>query len=65
MHDLRHSCASNLVNSGQSLYVVGTILGHAQTKTTQRYAHLASETLLAAANAAADHMGADWSRKAG
>lgn len=63
MHDLRHSCASNLVNSGQSLYVVGTILGHAQTKTTQRYAHLASETLLAAANAAADHMGADWSRK--
>lgn len=57
MHDLRHSAASNLVNSGQSLYVVGSILGHAQTKTSQRYAHLASETLLAAANAAADHMG--------
>lgn len=65
MHDLRHSCASNLVNSGQSLYVVGTILGHAQTKTTQRYAHLSTDTLLAAANAAADHMGADWARKAG
>lgn len=65
MHDLRHSCASNLVNSGQSLYVVGTILGHAQTKTTQRYAHLSTDTLLAAANAAADHMGADWSRKVG
>ena len=63
MHDLRHSCASNLVNAGQSLYVVGTILGHAQTKTTQRYAHLAGETLLAAANAAADHMGTDWVRK--
>lgn len=65
MHDLRHSCASNLVNSGQSLYVVGTILGHAQAKTTARYAHLSNQTLLAAANAAADHMGADWSRKAG
>lgn len=65
MHDLRHSAASNLVNSGQSLYVVGTILGHAQAKTTARYAHLASETLLAAANAAADHMGTDWSRNAG
>ena len=65
MHDLRHSCASNLVNSGQSLYVVGTILGHAQTKTTQRYAHLSTDTLLAAANAAADHSGADWARKAG
>ena len=63
MHDLRHSAASNLVNSGQSLYVVGTILGHSQTKTTQRNAHLASETLLAAANAAADHMGTDWARQ--
>lgn len=65
IHDLRHSAASNLVNSGQSLYVVGTILGHAQTKTTQRYAHLANDTLLAAANAAADHMGTDWTRAAG
>jgi integrase len=64
MHDLRHSCASNLVNSGQTLYVVGSILGHAQTKTTQRYAHLSTDTLLAAANAAADHMGADWARRA-
>jgi hypothetical protein len=41
------------------------ILGHAQTKTTARYAHLASETLLAAVNAAADHMGTDWARKTG
>ncbi len=65
MHDLRHSAASNLVNSGQSLYVVGSILGHAQTKTTARYAHLANETLLAAANAAAGHMGTDWTRKTG
>lgn len=65
MHDLRHSAASNLVNSGQSLYVVGSILGHAQTKTTARYAHLANETLLAAANAAAGHMGTDWARKTG
>jgi integrase len=64
MHDLRHSAASNLVNSGQSLYVVSSILGHAQMKTSARYAHLASETLLAAANAAADHMGTDWARTA-
>lgn len=63
LHDLRHSAASNLVNSGQSLYVVGSILGHAQTKTTQRYAHLSNETLLAAVDAAADVMGADWTRK--
>jgi site-specific recombinase XerD len=64
MHDLRHRSASNLVNSGQSLYVVSSILGHAQMKTSARYAHLASETLLAAANAAADHMGTDWARSA-
>jgi integrase len=47
-------------NSGQSLYIVSQMLGHAQTSTTQRYAHLASETLLKAVNAAADNMGTDW-----
>ena len=52
------------MNSGQSLYVVGSILGHAQTKTTARYAHLSSEKLLSAVNAAADHMGTDWARTA-
>ena len=39
MHDLRHSFASNLVNSGRSIYEVGRLLGHSQVKTTQRYAH--------------------------
>ena len=62
MHDLRHSFASSLVNSGQSLFVVGSILGHAQAKTTMRYAHLANDTLLAAANAGANHMATDWAR---
>lgn len=50
MHDLRHSFASNLVNSGQSIYVVGKLLGHSQVKTTQRYAHLSDATLQAAMN---------------
>ncbi|NBV28181.1 integrase, partial [bacterium] len=52
MHDLRHSFASLLINSGRSLYEVQKILGHRQAKTTQRYAHLRHDTLLAAANAA-------------
>jgi integrase len=52
MHDLRHSFASLLINSGRSLYEVQKLLGHTQIKTTQRYAHLAPETLLAASNAA-------------
>ena len=53
LHDLRHSFASFLVNAGRSLYQVQKILGHTQVKTTQRYAHLAQETLLDATNAVA------------
>jgi site-specific recombinase XerD len=46
MHDLRHSFASLLINSGRTLYEVQHILGHTQVKTTQRYAHLSQDTLL-------------------
>ncbi|HNL80123.1 MAG TPA: site-specific integrase, partial [Agitococcus sp.] len=48
IHDLRHSFASAAVNSGSSLYIVQHLLGHASIQTTQRYAHLKNETLLAA-----------------
>jgi len=53
LHDLRHSFASFLVNQGVSLYVVQGLLGHAHARTTQRYAHLAQETLLDAAEVVA------------
>lgn len=56
MHDLRHSFASFLVNSGRTLYEVQKILGHTQIKTTQRYAHLSQDSLVAAANEAAKCM---------
>jgi site-specific recombinase XerD len=52
IHDLRHSFASFLINSGRSLYEVQKILGHTQVKITQRYAHLSQESLIAAANTA-------------
>jgi integrase len=39
-HDLRHSCASLLVNMGVPLEVIRDILGHTTVKTTERYAHL-------------------------
>ncbi|CAN5301478.1 site-specific integrase [soil metagenome] len=39
-HDLRHSCASILIALGVDLYTVSKILGHSNTQTTQRYAHL-------------------------
>ncbi len=54
MHDLRHTFASLLINAGRSLYEVQRILGHTQIKTTQRYSHLSQDTLVDAANAAAD-----------
>ena len=49
LHDLRHSFASFLVNSGISIYVVQGLLGHSMVRTTQRYAHLTDETLSDAA----------------
>jgi integrase len=40
-HDLRHTAASLLIQAGVDLYRVGAILGHSDTRTTRRYAHLA------------------------
>jgi integrase len=54
LHDLRHNYASMLVNSGRTLYEVQHILGHSDPKVTQRYAHLSTDTLHAAVDAASD-----------
>tara|TARA_R100000988_G_scaffold103834_1_gene86328 strand:+ start:482 stop:1264 length:783 start_codon:yes stop_codon:yes gene_type:complete len=40
-HDLRHTAASNMVSAGRTLFETGTLLGHKQSSTTMRYAHLA------------------------
>lgn len=47
-HDLRHSSASAMINSGVDLYTVGAVLGHKSSQSTKRYAHLATDTLRAA-----------------
>lgn len=39
LYDLRHTFATHLVASGQSLFSVGKLLGHSTTKVTERYAH--------------------------
>ena len=49
LHDLRHSFASFAVADGASLFLVGKLLGHASTRTTERYAHLSGDPLQDAA----------------
>jgi len=39
-HDLRHSCASLLAQSGASLLEIAEVLGHKQIQVTKRYSHL-------------------------
>lgn len=56
LHDLRHTHASHLVSSGLSLSIVGKLLGHTHTSTTQRYAHLADEPLRQAASLFGDKL---------
>ena len=42
-HDLRHSCASYLAQSGASLLEIADVLGHKDISVTKRYAHLCIE----------------------
>ena len=58
LHDLRHSFASVAAAGGQSLPVIGALLGHSQAQTTKRYAHLADDPLRAAAKAVAGRISA-------
>jgi len=48
LHDLRHSAASEMVNAGVALFVVGKVLGHRDSRSTQRYSHLTADTLAGA-----------------
>lgn len=57
IHDLRHTFASFLVNSGHSLYEVQKMLGHGDPRTTMRYAHLGHASLLAAAETVSGLLG--------
>jgi integrase len=50
LHDLRHGFASVGAIGGDSLYIVGKLLGHADATTTQRYAHLGADPLRAVAD---------------
>jgi integrase len=51
LHDLRHSFASVGAGSGLGLPIIGKLLGHTNSKTTERYAHLAADPLRRATDA--------------
>lgn len=50
LHDLRHSYASFAVMDGAALFLVGKVLGHNQTRTTEIYAHAHDDPLRAVAD---------------
>ncbi|MEZ5816764.1 MAG: site-specific integrase [Hyphomicrobiaceae bacterium] len=50
LHDLRHTYASIGAGSGLGLPIIGKLLGHADSRTTERYAHLDNDPLRKATN---------------
>jgi len=61
IHDLRHTCASRLVQNGLSLYEVASILGHSDVSTTQIYAHLEQQDVGIKAREILENFGASAS----
>ena len=59
IHDLRHSYASRALAAGESLSMIGKLLGHADIQSTARYAHLARETERVSAARVGASIGAD------
>ena len=58
VHDLRHSYASRALALGESLTMIGRLLGHSKVGTTARYAHLVHDAEKAAAARTGDSIGA-------
>jgi integrase len=50
LHDLRHSVASVAGGHGYSLFLIGKLLGHRDSRSTERYAHLADDARKAVAD---------------
>lgn len=59
MHDLGHTFTSFFVDGGCSLYEVQRLLGHTNSKTTLRYAHLSQSALSEAMRVASRRLTAD------
>ena len=59
IHDFRHSYASRALALGESLTMIGKLLGHSKVGTTARYAHLARDSEKASAAKVAGSISAD------
>ena len=62
LHDCRHSFASRALALGESLPMIGRLLGHSQVQTTARYAHLARDSVHEAARRVSDRIEASLYR---
>lgn len=62
LHDLRHTACSWMIAAGVDIYTVGKVVGHQSIASTQRYAHLADDQLVAAAEAGASKLDVKWSK---
>ena len=59
IHYLCHSYASRALSLGESLPMIGKLLGHRKVQTTARYAHLARDSVKAAAERVAHSLAGD------
>ena len=57
IHDCRHSYASRALALGESLPMIGRLLGHTQVETTARYAHLGKVSVRESAVRVSDSIG--------
>ena len=60
IHDCRHSYASRALALGESLPMIGRLLGHTQVETTARYAHLARDSVRESAVRVSDSIARDF-----
>jgi len=56
IHDLRHSFGASAARMGESVLMIGKLLGHSQVQTTARYAHLADDPIHSAAARVSDQV---------
>lgn len=63
IHDLRHSFASDALELGEDLPMIGKLLGHTQVQTTARYAHLKTSPIRAAADKVSDAIATGLTRQ--